>query len=97
MNDQTPRVGPPPSAGPPPATGGPAPYQVVSGDQRAIWRSKGQRYIGFGIAWLALGIIITVVTYTQAQAGGVYIVAWGPALYGAYRIIRGIMLLRQAG
>jgi hypothetical protein len=106
MTDQTPRyvtdqtppymAGQAPQPGQPPRYDAPAPYQAVSVDQRAIWRSKGQRYIAFGALWLAVGLIITVVTYAQAAGGGVYIVAWGPMLYGAYRIIRGVLLLRQA-
>jgi hypothetical protein len=91
MNDQTPR------ASQPAHIGESAPYQGVSAEQRAICRAKGQRYIGFGIAWLAAGIIISVVTYAQAaQAGGVYVIAYGPALYGVYRIIRGVLLLGKS-
>jgi hypothetical protein len=72
-----------------------APYQVISDDQRAIWRAKGQRYIGFGIAWLVFGVVITAWTYSLASQGGVYIIAWGPVLYGIYRIVRGVLLLQK--
>lgn len=73
-----------------------APYQVVSDEQRASWRARGQRYIGFGVVWLVLGIVITAWTYSLASQGGVYIVAWGPTLYGAYRIVRGVLLLQKS-
>jgi hypothetical protein len=73
-----------------------APYQLVSDDQRAIWRAKGQRYIGFGIFWLVIGIVITVWSYSLAAQGGVFIVAWGPVIYGVYRIVRGILLLQKS-
>jgi len=79
-----------------PQLGEPAPYQVASDEQRASWRAKGQRCIGFGIAWLVIGVVITAWTYSLAAQGGVYIVAWGPALYGVYRIIRGILLLQKS-
>lgn len=41
-----------PAASQPPYASGPAPYNVVSPQQRAIWRTKGKRATGFGVAWL---------------------------------------------
>ncbi|MFB7666922.1 hypothetical protein ACFC1R_23730 [Kitasatospora sp. NPDC056138] len=85
-----------PAAPQPPYASGPAPYNVVSPQQRAIWETKGRRAIGFGVAWLVGGLLVTVVTYSQAQGGGVYFVAWGPVLYGVYRIVTGRQLLNKS-
>lgn len=41
-------------------------------------------------------MLITVVTYAQAQGGGVYFVAWGPVVYGIYRIVTGLLLLNKS-
>lgn len=45
-----------------------------------------------GLAFLIGGVLLTAVTYASASSsssGGRYIVAWGPMLYGAIRLIRG--------
>jgi hypothetical protein len=45
-----------------------------------------------GLAFLVGGLLLTAVTYASASSssgGGRYIVAWGPMLYGAFRLIRG--------
>lgn len=99
---QQPEPGPgqPPQPGPPPyASASPPPYAATSPDQRALWEKKGVRGIGWGVVWFLAGLIITLYTYSQASAsefGGVYVVAWGPMLYGAYRVIYGAYLLRKA-
>ncbi|MFG2555302.1 hypothetical protein ACGFWF_35975 [Streptomyces sp. NPDC048581] len=85
-----------PAASQPPYATAPAPYQVVTAEQRAIWETKGKRALGFGAAWLIGGVLITTITYSQAQGGGVYVVAWGPALYGIYRIVTGLLLLNKS-
>ena len=85
-----------PAASRPPYAGGPAPYNVVTPQQRALWETKGKRGIGFGAAWFVAGLLVTVMTYAQAQGGGVYVVAWGPALYGIYRIVSGLRLLNKS-
>ncbi|HVV14709.1 hypothetical protein [Amycolatopsis sp.] len=74
----------------------PPPYQVVSDDQRRIRETKGRRGIGFGAVWLVAGILITAVTYSDAARGGVYFVAWGPVVYGIYRIVAGYRLLAKS-
>ncbi|MDH6117879.1 hypothetical protein [Kitasatospora sp. GAS204B] len=80
----------------PPYASAAAPYTVVSPQQRVIWETKGKRAIGFGVAWLLGGLLITVVTIAQAQGGGVYVIAWGPVLYGAYRIFSGVRLRNRS-
>ncbi|MEZ4370053.1 MAG: hypothetical protein R3B07_04480 [Polyangiaceae bacterium] len=47
--------------------------------------------VTIGIILLAIGLFLTVVTYTAASAsGGVYIIATGPIAFGAVRLIRGL-------
>jgi hypothetical protein len=87
---------PPPSSQPPPYASRPAPYRAVSAEQRDIWETKGRRGIGFGVAWLVGGLFVTLITYSNASGGGVYVVAWGPALYGVYRIVAGYRLLAKS-
>jgi len=99
---QQPYATPQPPQQPPYAAGqqqppyGAAPYQQVSSDQRDIWETKGKRAIAFGAVWLVAGLLITIITYSAAAGGGVYVVAWGPALYGIYRIFSGYRLLNKA-
>ncbi|MBI5022089.1 MAG: zinc ribbon domain-containing protein [Ignavibacteriales bacterium] len=46
--------------------------------------------IGVGFLWLIGGIIVTVVTYNIAAPGGSYIIALGPILHGALKVIKGL-------
>ncbi|MEJ2578264.1 MAG: hypothetical protein P8Z68_04105 [Kineosporiaceae bacterium] len=41
------------------------------------------------------GLLLTVVTYAIAPPGGVFMVAWGPALVGAIQIVKGLTLLAR--
>jgi hypothetical protein len=41
------------------------------------------------------GLLLTVVTYVIAPPGGVFMVAWGPALVGAIQIVKGLTLLAR--
>ncbi|MEU6749995.1 hypothetical protein ABZ914_27590 [Spirillospora sp. NPDC046719] len=73
-------------------------YQQVSDEQRRIWDTKGKRGMGFGAAWFLGGLLITLITYSNASgpSGGVYVVAWGPMLYGAYRLISGYLMVKKS-
>lgn len=80
-----------------PYSGGPAPYQTVTGQQRDLWRSRGKRNVALGLAWIAFGLIFSIISYQAASGGGVYFIAYGPVIYGVYRLITGINLLNKAG
>ncbi|MFI1995490.1 hypothetical protein [Actinoplanes sp. NPDC020271] len=73
--------------------------QGASGDfaQRQINRAEnaaqGKRDITVGVIWFAVGAIITLAT--MASDASVFIVAWGPMLYGTYRIIKGVITVRR--
>ena len=46
--------------------------------------------VAVGILWLAGGILVTALTYAAASDGGVYIIAYGPVIYGAIRLLKGL-------
>jgi hypothetical protein len=45
---------------------------------------KANRSIVIGLLWFIGGLLITLVTYSNSDS--VYIVAWGPMLYGVLRL-----------
>ncbi|MEU7868160.1 hypothetical protein [Dactylosporangium sp. NPDC049140] len=62
-----------------------------SSEAKSALASKGQREIVFGLIWIAAGIGITVCTY--AADIPVYVVAWGPIVWGVIQVIRGVINL----
>jgi hypothetical protein len=80
---------PGPYAGPPLD---PIMEQVQADAFRAEQRARASRDIVFGIILLVVGVIITAATYSSAsRAGGTYIIAYGPIVFGVIRIGRGLM------
>lgn len=56
-------------------------------------KSRAKNDTAVGLAFLLGGLLLTALTYASAsssRSGGSYIVAWGPVLYGAVRLIRGV-------
>src|SRR5688572_31223073 len=52
-------------------------------------RSQATNRLILGAVALVVGILITAVTYSQAmKAGGLYIVAYGPIVFGLITILR---------
>jgi hypothetical protein len=51
----------------------------------------GDLAIGFALVLLGLGV--TAVTYAAAEPGGTFLVFWGPAVFGAWRILCGVAKL----
>ena len=45
---------------------------------------------------LLVGIVVTAFTYSRAEGGGSYVVAWGAILYGAAYSVAGIVRYRKA-
>ncbi len=60
-------------------------------------RAAASRDILLGIVFMAVGIVVTAVTYDSANrsGGGTYVVAYGPIVVGFIKLIRG--LARRAG
>jgi hypothetical protein len=57
-------------------------------------RAKGRGDVGIGVALLAIGLVITAVTYSSAShSGGTYIIALGPIIGGVFRLFRGLARL----
>ena len=83
---------PPPYAQqPPPYLQAPPPYLQQTDAARVVKLQKGRRDIAFGVVWLVAGLLITGIT--MGSSSPVYIVAWGPMLYGLYKIIKGTVAI----
>lgn len=68
-----------------------APLPVVREQQRESHGSANDLWIGF--ACIAIGLLFTLVTYSEASSGaggGRYIIAFGPVIYGIRRLVRGL-------
>jgi hypothetical protein len=63
----------------------------------SVLRQRGLRRVIFGVVLIVIGVLITTVTYSSAQAGGIYIVAYGPILAGIIGVVRGLMAMSRAG
>jgi hypothetical protein len=52
------------------------------------------RQMGYGAILLAIGVVITVGSYTMAASGGGgggYLLMWGPILFGLIRLVTGFL------
>jgi hypothetical protein len=57
-------------------------------------REAAQRDMAVGALLCLAGIVVTVVTFSAAVgSGGVYLIMWGPVVYGGFRFIRGLVRL----
>ena len=75
----------------------PQPWNGPSGDAFAQSmyesdrRAAKSKNIVLGLILLVVGTIVTVATYDSAsRQGGTYIIAWGPMVFGAIRLIKGL-------
>lgn len=62
-------------------------------------RSGAISQIGTGLLLFAIGLVITVGTLAAAHGGatgGFFIVSWGPMVFGAIRVLRGLLRLATA-
>ncbi|HEY5946079.1 MAG TPA: hypothetical protein VIV40_11340 [Kofleriaceae bacterium] len=54
-------------------------------------RAAKTRDLTIGSILLGLGLLITLVTYDSAsRSGGTYVIAYGPMIFGAIRLFRGL-------
>lgn len=59
--------------------------------EEAEARAAANRLLTRGVLLLLIGLVVTLVTYSQASAGGgMYVVAWGPVVFGLIQIVRGL-------
>ncbi|MDL5158901.1 hypothetical protein [Actinomycetospora termitidis] len=70
---------------------GPAPYEQTAAERGSLAR----RRLVVGAIWLILGVLVTVITYANAAGGGIYVVAWGPMIFGVFRIVQGLWTATQ--
>jgi hypothetical protein len=75
----------------------PQPWTDPSGDAyaRSIYESERRaarsKNITLGLILLVVGIVVTAATYDSAsRQGGTYIIAWGPMVFGAIRLFKGL-------
>jgi hypothetical protein len=60
-------------------------------------KKAGQRNMLIGGLVCVVGLIVTIVTYSNAVAGGgTYVVAWGAILFGAVQFFQGIYQSSQS-
>lgn len=73
----------------------PPPYLAASSsaEARQAVADRGKRDIIFGAIWLAVGLGITVCSFAYFQVAG--LIAWGPAAYGIYKIIKGVVTINR--
>jgi hypothetical protein len=63
-------------------------YLTTSTQARDALERRGRRDLVFGSVWIAFGLVVTLITVISASP--IVFVVWGPVLYGAYLIFRGI-------
>lgn len=67
------------------------PDQVIAEAARAEQHASGSGDLVFGAILLVVGIAITGITHDAAsREGGTYVIAYGPMIVGAIKIIRGL-------
>jgi len=70
--------------------------------RRSWWGGGGRRgwpLFFYGLAFFAVGLVITVATYAAASSGGRYLISYGPMVVGLVAMVRGlidVMRLRRA-
>jgi hypothetical protein len=63
----------------------------------SVIRQRGLRRVIIGVVLIVLGIAVTAVTFSSAQGGGTYIVAYGPILVGIISVVRGLTTMARGG
>jgi hypothetical protein len=58
---------------------------------------RGWPQVYYGLIIFAIGLAITLFTYTRSShGGGSYIITWGPMLVGAISVVRGLVTVVSA-
>lgn len=53
-------------------------------------RSRARKDMLYGGLWLGGGLLITIITYSNARGGGSYVVTWGAIIFGGIQFFRGL-------
>src|SRR5215469_6771904 len=74
-------------------------YQQQGMPLAVVARKRGMRQVIIGASIFAVGLVITITTYSHAatsSTGGTYFVAYGPMILGAITIVRGIVAVMRS-
>ena len=63
---------------------------VPGGPALVRWTTGDTRFVAVSMLLLVVGIAITVGTYLMAAPGGVFVLAWGPIVFGGIQFLRGV-------
>lgn len=70
-----------------------AAWKIVRSEISAI-RQRAALFLGAGVAMIAVGLIVTVVSYTSVKSnptGGMFVIYFGPVIAGSVSAIVGII------
>jgi hypothetical protein len=59
-------------------------------------REAGKKQVMLGLGIAAVGLVLTVATYSAASGGGSYFVFWGAIIFGLIRAGHGAAMMRKA-
>ena len=62
-------------------------------EYKAHKRRDGIRSVIVGGILIAVGVGVTVWSYSTAEPGGIYLVLWGLPIWGAWKLISGVAKL----
>ena len=64
--------------------------EPLGGQHEDDWLSSPSFGVLIGLAMMLGGIAVTAWSYSQAAPGGMYVVASGAIIFGAWRLLRGL-------
>jgi hypothetical protein len=62
----------------------------LSEKRTAAIRAASRKNVVYGALWCIGGLIVTIVSYSEATDGGRYVVAYGAIVFGAIQLFRGL-------
>jgi hypothetical protein len=67
--------------------------QSVEAQRKSVVRKSAGKSLLVALVTIAIGTVVSLISYHLAAPGGIYVVATGAFLYGAYNIIRALYFL----
>ncbi len=61
----------------------------LEGQIKEAKKERGKKDMLYGALWAIGGTVVTVATYSAAEGGGTYVVAYGAIILGAVQFIKG--------
>lgn len=59
--------------------------------------TPGSKNMAMGALWFIGGLLVTLATYSSAQGGGTYVIAYGAIIAGAIQFLIGAVQLSKSG